>query len=441
MPLAPANRNPGENQNPWGDRPAYAGSTLREVDTGALVARVMAGVWRESPSNPEISEAQLADVTRLLYASGSAALGWWRIRNSSLADSASGELLHDAYRRSRLNALIHEREIKYVLSLLRAEGIEPILVKGWAIARHYPDRALRPYGDIDLCVRPDQFARAEAALKCLENIAGHYVDLHDGFTKFGSGQQALRVPTSVGLFSSLPKNPPEGGTLNTCWDALFERSELVSLGEEKVRVLGAEDHLRILCLHLLRSGAWRPLWLCDIALAVESRGPDFDWARCLGADPLVADWVACTIGLAQQLLGADVNAPSNEFAIRNSQFAIPRWLAPAVLRQWGRARGPSETRSLLVTLVNHLTDPKTLFREFRARWDRPVIATFGMRAPMNNFPRAPYQCADLLRRSVNLPSQLTLMMHTGFRRVAAVEFSPVIQGRESRTAKDFGPSL
>jgi len=29
-------------------------------------------------------------------------------------------------------------------------GVEPILGKGWAIARLYPERGMRPYGDIDL---------------------------------------------------------------------------------------------------------------------------------------------------------------------------------------------------------------------------------------------------------------------------------------------------
>ena len=457
-----------------------------EKALGQLVARALSGVWRASLprisdrgsqisdlksqtsdfrsqiSDEDLSAETLALITPLLYATGSAALGWWRIRKSELADSVAGAQLHDAYRRSRLNALIHEREIKHVLALLRAVGIEPILVKGWAIARHYPDHALRPYGDIDLCIRPDQFAQAETALKCLEAVDGHYVDLHDGFSKLtwhgqertdggmgrrGDGGMAsdFRPLTSdlcslTSDFWSLPSvlrnlrnlriAPDRSDTSDSHWDDLFSRSQFVMLGETPVRVLSAEDHLRVLCLHLLRSGAWRPLWLCDIALAVESRGPGFDWARCLGADPLLADWVACTIGLAHQLLGAEVSCQTEKFAIRNSQFEIPRWLAPAVLRQWGRAKGPSETEMLLPTVVRNLGLPAVVFRELRARWDRPIVATFKLRAPLNNWPRAPYQLADMLWRGVNIPSQLTQMVRNGFRRVAAVEFSPVFEGRD-----------
>ena len=48
-----------------------------------------------------------------------------------------------------------------VFRLLREKGIEAILAKGWAVARLYPDRVLRPYGDIDICVSADQFNTAE----------------------------------------------------------------------------------------------------------------------------------------------------------------------------------------------------------------------------------------------------------------------------------------
>ncbi len=49
------------------------------------------------------------------------------------------------------------------------------------------------------------------------------------------------------------------------------RSQLVNLDGVDVRVPGLEDHLGILCLHLLHHGAFRPLWLCDIAAALETR--------------------------------------------------------------------------------------------------------------------------------------------------------------------------
>jgi hypothetical protein len=343
--------------------------------------------------------------------------------------------LHDAYRQFRLSALVHEREIKYIFSLLRDAGIEAVLVKGWAIARHYTDRGLRPYGDIDLCVRPDQFAKAESVLKCLENIEGPCVDLHSGFAKLelatrsSARSQVFRVPTSVGSFSAT-KSPTEVGTLNAAlWDELFQRSQLVSLGEDKIRVLGDEDHLRILCLHLLRSGAWRPLWLCDVAVALETLAANFDWERCLGSDPKIAEWVACTIGLAQQLLGAkgkelrakgeEQRAESKEqsaapFALSSLPLAsLPRWLVPAILRQWGRSLNPHAIEQALLALSAQMHKPGKFFAEVYSRWDQPVRATVALRGRFNNWPRWPYQLAELMLRSPEVPKQLARMVVRG----------------------------
>lgn len=320
----------------------------------------------------------------MLNQTGDAALMWWRIRHSLLATTAIGQQLNEGYKLLRLASLIHEREIKHIVSLLRAEKIEPVLVKGWAIARFYPEKALRPYGDIDLCVRPDQFEQTTAALKCLENIDGHYVDLHSGFAKLTSES----------------------------WNELLGRSQLVDLGEEKIRVLSDEDHLRVLCLHLLRSGAWRPLWLCDVALAVESRTPAFDWERCLGIDRRQANWVACTIALAHHLLGVKID----DTPIAERAKHLPHWLVSAALRQWSRCRNPDAVGMALPTLRKNIAAPKRFFSEIYARWDNPVRSTAALRRQFNNWPRLPHQFVDnIIRARAEVPKQLISIYRDSFR--------------------------
>jgi hypothetical protein len=418
--------------------------TYSHATLGRLVARVLSGAWRQSAGALNFSENEITAVTPLLYSSGSAALAWWRVRDrvssptvregnlrekplltrGLLTPSAAIGLLHDAYRQLRLAALVHEREIKHVLALLRAVDIGPVLVKGWAIARRYPDRALRPYGDIDLCVRPDQFAKAADALKCLEGIEGHYVDLHAGFRRIGVAPH-VRVRHDDHECDS--------------WDELFERSQVVSLGDEKVRVLSDEDHLRLLCLHFLRSGAWRPPWLCDVALLVEERGSDFDWHRCLGRDPLYADWVACTIGLAHQLFGVDVeNTP-----VAGRAHHLPRWLAPAVLNQWGRGRAVGGEQWTLGGSVSsptvregHLQDnpptaqssqvkqSATAISELYSRWNNPVRATAAVGGQLNNWPRLPYRLAESIMRSRELPEALAQIVRQFAARKKSVAAPP-----------------
>ena len=387
------NRLLGENQQ-------FTSSGSAGNSTGSVLANILTGSWRALAETHHTSEEDLSLVAPQLYQSGAAALAWWRIQNSTLAKTAIGTLLHDAYRHLKLAARIHEREIKLVVKLFRSAGIEPVLVKGWAIARLYPDSALRPYGDIDLCVAPAQFLNAEAVLEGLANTEGHFVDLHDGFTKLTASQR-WRGPTA-----RVSDRMHDGTRI---WDELYERSQLVDFDGQNIRVLSDEDHLRVLCVHLLRSGGWRPLWLCDVAILLESRKPDFDWDICLTIDRRQADWIACTIGLAHHLLGVEVeDTPVTERAKH-----LPRWLVPAVLRQWDRCRNSHAAGTALPTLLSVLTEPKSLLAELYARWDNPVRSTTSLRGRFNDWPRWPYQLCELIKHSPELPRQLSLMIREG----------------------------
>lgn len=374
-----------------------------EQQRGSIIAQLISGFWLPALAPPNLSEADLTSILLRLCRSGAGALAWWRIRDTELAKCPAGLELQQVYRRFRLSAKVHEQEIKDVFALLRDVGIEPVLVKGWAISRLYPDPGLRPYGDIDLCVRPDQFAKAAATLKCPEIVEGHYVDLHAGFDGIGKEDDVRRLRRFRRLGgkvnNSLAQVTPSshGLTLQShrcnLWTQLFDRSELVPLGDQRIRILGDEDHLRVLCLHLLRSGAWRPLWLCDVALALETRANDFNWDICLGHDQRQAEWVACTINLGQELLGAN-----EDFEFRISHVEIPRWLVPAVLEQWGRERDPSERATVLPELIWKTRRVRKLFSEFHSRWDNPVRATARTGGRFNNWPRWPYQLLESVLR-------------------------------------------
>src|SRR6266852_4565340 len=121
---------------------------LHKAGKGSLVARILAGSWRHDASKElQLSQSELDEVTPLLYGSGAAALGWWRIRETSLKASPSAAVLHQAYRLQALQSAIHEEKIEKVFRLLGQASVGAILVKGWAASELYPDAALRPYGD------------------------------------------------------------------------------------------------------------------------------------------------------------------------------------------------------------------------------------------------------------------------------------------------------
>jgi Uncharacterised nucleotidyltransferase len=334
--------------------------------TPRLLASALGGAWRAAPPAPEISASELARVAPLLAGSGAGALGWWKVRRTPLAGASAGAALREAYRYQTVRAALHEREVGRVFKLLGEAGVSALLVKGWAASRLYPETGLRPSGDVDVCVRPSQLAHAAEVLRD-SNV---WVDLHAGF-----GEDERRD-----------------------FEELFERAQIFRLGDGVARVPCAEDHLRLLCLHLLRHGAWRPLWLCDVAAALEARPRDFDWERFEGRDRRRARWVACALGLARELLGARVC----ETPLARASARLPRWLVPAVLAQWERPfaaeRGTARHRA---PMASYLRRPAGALRDLRNRWPGPVEATVRVGGPFNGLPRLPFQLGHGLARAAH----------------------------------------
>jgi hypothetical protein len=334
---------------------------------GGLVASVLSGSWRETPPALALNDEELNEVAPLLLASGEAALCWRRVRATDFSESPSVAQLKSAQRTYALQSAMQESAIEKVFALLRSAGVEPVLFKGWAIARLYPEKGLRPAGDIDLCVRREDYARACTAVESLK------------FMRFAVDFEHAEFDDA---------------------SEMFERAREVEMNGVTVRVPAPEDHLRLLCLHLLRHGAWRPLWLCDVSLAVESRPADFDWERCLGTDARRADWIACAVGLAHRLLGADVGG--TPFAEQTPR--LPRWLISSVVKQWGALAAVDH--SLPEQMNNSLRRPLRLPHALRTRWPDPVRATIRMGAGFNKLPRLPFQIGDYLRQSARLAGRL-----------------------------------
>jgi len=339
---------------------------------------MLAGSWRSHPGPVNTSAEELKQIAPLVLGSGAGALVWWRIKDSHLQSSKIAFQFRQAYRLHTLQAALHEREIKQVFTLLRLSDIEPILVKGWAVAQLYPEKGLRPHDDIDLIVRPDQYRAAQSALGDWKEKRDR-IDLHKDCSAVDDRD----------------------------FDSLYARSRLVNLDGVEVRVPGPEDHLGILCLHLLHHGAFRPLWLCDIAAAVETRPADFDWARCLGKNKRRADWIACTVGLTHQLLGAVVE--DTPAAARSKR--LPRWFLSGVLKQWetpfAKDQSPMKNRAPMAAYLRH---PSGALEDLRARWPNPIMATIDMEGRFNELPRLPYQLGTCLARALKFLGQLPKLL-------------------------------
>ncbi len=336
---------------------------------GGLVSKTLAQSWRHSPDNLVISAKQLDEVTPLLYESGAAGLGWWRIRESEFREAPSGELLHQAFHFLALQARIHEAKVQKVFPSLRAAGIEPMLIKGWSIARLYPQPALRPYGDIDLLVRPEQHLAAER-IAASEELRDCRIDLHPGAFELA----------------------------NRSIDDLFSRSQFVQCGDEQVRILGDEDHFALLAIHLLKHGAWRPLWLCDLGLLLESMSSEFDWELCLGKDNRRSNWILSAIGLARALLDASINDEGI-----SGRAAAPAWLVESVLKNWeapfAGAHAPQKHRA---PIRSYMRRPRGVVSDLARRWPDPILATISANGTFGRRRRMRYQIQNCVQRAARL---------------------------------------
>ena len=332
------------------------------LSLGLTISDVLRSSWREEPER--VSDSCEPDSAyETLLGTGCGALAWWRLRSSSLSTQNKAAALHEAFRLHTLQAAVHTKNFEHVLHHFNLAGLSPLVFKGWTLARLYARPGLRPYGDVDLLVNEQDEVCAREAIKGLAPNLRGLVDLD------------MRV-----LSRFLP---------DKSFAELAARSSKETLGSATFRVLAAEDHLRLICLHQLDHGGWRPLWLCDVAAFVEALPSGFRWEAVLAGNSHLSDAVVALLGLAEELLGAHL-PPGTPRA------PVPAWFRKAMLRAWGGGfQGPPDS-----LLELHHLDVRRAAAAIRARWPDPLTSTLHLRAPLTGVPRPLLQVAECGRRAL-----------------------------------------
>jgi hypothetical protein len=265
----------------------------------------------------------------------------------------------DEYRFYLLRKRVAEDFILSAFRGLRRQGIEPVLIKGWAAARNYPASKPRFFGDIDLAVSAADFIPATNLINAGSELGG--IDLHRELEHLD--------------------------TVN--WQRLMGNSEIVQLDGEGIRILCAEDHLRIMCVHWLTDGGERQDRLWDIVYAVRNRPADFDWSKCLD---VVSEnrrrWIITSIGIAHKYLDLDLDGLPFADEAKN----LPTWLTRCLDKEWATG---IEIRPLHTQLKN----PLGMLRQIRKRIPpNPIQATINCEGDFRKKSRIVYQIRDMFNR-------------------------------------------
>lgn len=261
-----------------------------------------------------------------------------------------------------LQSEVQKVQIVKVFKYFRELEIEPILIKGFAVSRLYPNDKQRISTDIDICVSESDYQKA------LNNL--------------GKGE-IERV--NIDLHNSLRH-------LDTLeWDVLFNRSVLVEIGNEKIRIPAEEDHLRIMCTHWLTDGGEDKSKLWDIYYLVKNRKKDFNWDLCFqGISNRRKFWIIYTIGLAGKYLDLDLSSlPFSEEAQN-----LPNWLTKSIEKIWDR-------KHPFIPLESCFQDREMFLYQIKLRLPpNPVMATIGVEGDLDKPYIFFYQVKHFIKRAI-----------------------------------------
>lgn len=192
--------------------------------------------------------------------------------SDTLDASELAALVQGLFFRPHLAALLQEAA---------AEGMGLIVLKGAALAETlYPRPGLRPFGDLDILIRPQDAPRVRPLLEHLGYTVSPAIwdaliegaDMQANFFK-----HTKRGVVVVELHTDLLSNAFFRGHVTLGADGLWSRVRPARLAGTEALVLGPEDQLLHLCLHLAGHYFFAPQSLRDIDLLC--RTGTLDWPQ------------------------------------------------------------------------------------------------------------------------------------------------------------------
>lgn len=176
---------------------------------------------------------------------------------------------------------VHTEAFLQLYRALRAEWLAPVVVKGIVCRARYPQPDLRPSGDEDLYLAPEEMPRFHAVL-----LRAGFV-LTEPERDYRTAHEARYVQPHTGLvveghWALFPTEYEVYTALNAQLTGLEERAQDWETGGVTLRIPDPSDHLIFLLLHAFKhfvSSGVGVRQLCDIALWMNYYGVQIDWPR------------------------------------------------------------------------------------------------------------------------------------------------------------------
>lgn len=194
------------------------------------------------------------------------------------------------------------------LRALADAGLSPVVFKGLAMAlRYYPPGRTRAMGDVDVLLRREEIARAEAALRPL----GWVYAYPDGKKARDTHAHDLRNARASGfdLHWHLLAESAQAGID----DGVRARAEPFDWDGLRLHLAAPEDQLLVALVHGVRCRVpLRIYWILDVAHIVAGAGRAIDWgllwdeARRRGVRAALFDALCMVRGLSEEVVPAAV---------------------------------------------------------------------------------------------------------------------------------------
>ncbi|MBI5034856.1 MAG: nucleotidyltransferase family protein [Chloroflexi bacterium] len=221
------------------------------------------------------------------------------------------EHLRAAFLKRSVNLQLREAQLARLLPLLVQDGINPIFLKGAALAYTvYPNPICRGMGDLDLWVTADEMLRAQAILEAMGYQWRDKSDRPFEIQKRLGGEVQLfggnMIDGMIELHWSAFPGEWMWRTAHVDEEGIRNRARRGQLGPQSVLVFSPEDTLIQLAAHFAISHQLGSPWLralLDMALLIQMNTIQWNWVIQRAHSWRLASMMYLVLSLLHELIG------------------------------------------------------------------------------------------------------------------------------------------